>query len=224
MKREIDLVPIGEEKYSRSENIYYEIRKKILTGVYTPGERLLVLEIAQEFGVSQAPVREAFERLKQEELLIGVKNKGSMVSKIDQKEIEDIYILRDLLEKYVIKKYLQNKSEEDIAYLETIYKKMEAAAVEEDLVSMIDFDMMFHQLFYEKCGNTQILQVWKNIKVKVTRFTVTTNRLYFPNLKTIADTHLVLINILKNGTEEEILGVFEDHMNEVWWRMRDKTD
>ncbi|MBS4192333.1 GntR family transcriptional regulator [Bacillus sp. FJAT-49705] len=223
IERGIDLVSMGNYKSSRSEYIYYEIRKKILTGIYTPNTRLLVLEVAKEFEVSQAPVREAFERLKQEGLLIGIKNKGSIISKIEQKEIEDVYVLRELMENYVMRVYLEKRLPDDIHHLESIYHEMRNSAENEDLLRLIELDMEFHQFFYERSGNTEILRVWKNLKIKVMRFIVTTNQLYYPNLKIVADTHLELIDALKNGNEEIILDVFDSHIKEVWWRMKEKN-
>ena len=79
-------------------------RRKTLVGrkgELKPGAHLLGLDVAKAKRVSQAPVREALERLKQEGLLIRKANRSAVVSDISLKEIEDIYAPRELIEGYV---------------------------------------------------------------------------------------------------------------------------
>jgi DNA-binding GntR family transcriptional regulator len=89
-----------------SDSIYSHLKKMILQGELPPGHRLLVLEIAQYFDDSQAPVREALERLKHEGLISGKSNKGSVVSDVTHKEIQDISVIREILEGFKVRETL----------------------------------------------------------------------------------------------------------------------
>ncbi|WP_256758194.1 GntR family transcriptional regulator [Cohnella sp. WQ 127256] len=199
--------------------MYLALRESIVQGEFNPGFRLLVLEIATSLNVSQAPVREAMERLKQEGLLISKHNKGSFVSEIKQEEIEEIYILRELIEWDAVKKSIPDLQQSDFAHLKGIYESMLQAAENDDQFQLIDLDMEFHRFFFIKSGNKTILQIWDQIHIKIKRFLSITNKIYFSDLNSIAAGHLPLIEALQSGNEEEIERLFIQHLREVWWRM-----
>ncbi|MFD2117443.1 GntR family transcriptional regulator [Paenibacillus yanchengensis] len=212
----------NDNKLLRSESIYQVIRERILNGDYSPGERLLVLDIAKEFEVSQSPVREALERLKQEGLTVSVKNKGSVVSKINLQEVKDSYQLREILEEYALRYYLKHKPKSNLEQLERIYTDMQAAATNNDMLELIDLDMQFHQFFFEQCNNGQLLKVWENIKFIMTRFVVTTNKRFFPDLESVVRTHQALINSLRHyepSQEDAVVELFISHIKEVWQKI-----
>ncbi|MFC5470063.1 GntR family transcriptional regulator [Cohnella suwonensis] len=213
------LFRLDERGTSLSEQVYLALRESIVRGELYPGYRLLVLEIATALNVSQAPVREAMERLKQEGLLVGKANKGSIVSEMKQEEIEELYALRELIERDAVRKAIPKLASGDYERLESIYEDMRAAAKEEDLFRFIDVDMAFHGYFFEKVGNRTILQLWQQIAAKLKRFLAITNKLYFPDLLSIAESHAPLIEALRSGDEAVIEQRFVGHMKEVWWRM-----
>jgi len=203
------------------------LRDAIVRGELAPGFRLLVLDIAKALNISQAPVREAMERLKQEGLLVGKANKGSVVAEIKQEEIEEIYALRELIEWDAVRRSYRRLDEGDFERLRGIYEEMVEAARRDDAYGFVDRDMAFHGFFFEKSGNRTILSIWDQIAVKLTRFLALSNKLYFPNLISIAQSHEPLLLALREGTasEEDIKERFVRHMYEVWWRMgRGKPD
>lgn len=204
---------------SLSEKIYSAIKEAILRGDYPPGYRLLVLEIANSLEISQAPVREAMERLKQEGLLMSKPYRGSVVSDVSREEIEEIYALRELIEGYAIRHSIPKLTEQHIALLHDLYKAMKKSASEDNLYEMIKQDMDFHGLFYELCGNKTILNVWNQINTKIRRFQAITNKIYFPHLEAVADSHLPLLEVLNTKNVDQIEEQFILHMKEVWWRM-----
>jgi DNA-binding GntR family transcriptional regulator len=210
---------LDERGHSLSEQVYLALRESIVRGELYPGYRMLVLEIATALKVSQAPVREALERLKQEGLLVGKPNKGSIVAEIKQEEIEEIYALRELIEWDAVRKVIPRLDEGDFERLTGLYDGMVEAAKEEDLFRFIDTDMEFHGYFFEKSGNLTILHIWRQIAVKLKRFMAITNKLYYPDLLSIAISHAPLIEVLRDGDEQKIEQAYVLHMKEVWWRM-----
>lgn len=208
---------------SLSEQVYLSLRESIVKGEFYPGFRLLVLDIANTLKISQAPVREAMERLKQEGLLVSKHNKGSFVSEIMQEEIEEIYALRELIEWNAVKNCLPQLQSTDFDQLTSIYDRMYRAAENDDLFLFIDLDMDFHGFFFAKSGNKTILQIWDQITVKIKRFLSITNKLYYSDLISIAESHLPLIEVLRDGNEEQIEKLFIQHTKDVWWRIHKKT-
>jgi DNA-binding GntR family transcriptional regulator len=195
---------------SISGQVYMTLKKEILEGELPPGARLPVLEIANRFQISQAPVREALERLKQEGLIIGKRNKGSVVSNITSKEIKDIFVLREMIEGFAVRETMPQMKKSDFRYLEETILSMEQAIEQNEIFKILEHDMEFHGFFYERCNNHAILELWNQMKTKVMRFMAISNKLR--STDGLVKGHLGLIDVLKKGNVEEAEKTFVDHM------------
>ncbi|MCA0754342.1 GntR family transcriptional regulator [Paenibacillus sp. N4] len=196
---------------SISEQVYTMLKKDILSGELQPGTRLLVLEIAKRFNISQAPVREALERLKQAGFITGIPNKGSVVSDITAKEIKDIFVLREIIEGYAVRETMKSMKEADYSYLESLIKDMDDAHNRNDVLAILELDMEFHGFFYKRCGNHMILELWNHMKLKVMRFMAISNRHY--KTDGLADWHMKLVEVLREGDAEAAGQTFIEHMH-----------
>jgi DNA-binding GntR family transcriptional regulator len=89
---------------TRSEALIDALREAILTGRYRPGERLVQDELAEAFGVSRIPLREALRRLEGEGLVIISPNRGAAVRPLVPKDVVDLFDLRLALETLAIRR------------------------------------------------------------------------------------------------------------------------
>ncbi len=78
------------------------LREAILAGRLSPGSRVRQEELAEEFGISRIPVREALRRLEAEGLVVLVPNSGAWVAKLDRAECVEIYRIREQIEPLAI--------------------------------------------------------------------------------------------------------------------------
>jgi DNA-binding GntR family transcriptional regulator len=209
----METAKIAQNPASLSEHVYVSLRKQIMKGELSPGYRLIVLDIADAFGVSQAPVREALERLKQEGMIVGKANKGSVVSEITLKEIRDIYELRQLIEGHALRETMKNLTAEDIGYLEQVLHGMRLSVDENDPYRLVELDMEFHGYFYERSGNALFLEIWNGIKAKIMRFISVTNQDHTGY--SIPDGHAELLDLMQIGdvdaTEQKLLRGLDFH-------------
>lgn len=201
-------IPLGN---SISEQIYLTLKREIIAGELQPGTRLIVLDIAGKFQVSQAPVREALERMKQEGLINGIPNKGSVVSNITSKEIRDIFVLREIIEGYAVRTSMPTLSEGDYEQLEMIIRSMEEAVGRNDTLGILELDMDFHGFFYKRCDNQAILELWNQMRTKVMRFMAISNRHHTTDL--LAEWHRRLITVLQTGDGDAVEEAFIEHMH-----------
>ncbi|WP_080839089.1 GntR family transcriptional regulator [Cohnella massiliensis] len=197
--------------HSISEHIYLWLKQGILAGELQPGSRLIVLDIARKFRVSQAPVREALERLKQEGLINGVPNKGSVVSDITSKEIRDLFVLREIIEGFAVRETMPRMTDGDYAFLERTVSGMDDANKMRDTLRILELDMEFHGFFYRRCDNQAILGLWNDMRTKIMRFMAISNRYYTTD--GLADWHRLLIDALKSGNPETAEKAFVEHMH-----------
>ncbi|MBS4219292.1 GntR family transcriptional regulator [Bacillus sp. FJAT-49711] len=196
---------------SISTQVYLTLKKKILEGELKPYDRLPVLDIANGFRISQAPVREALERLKQEGLIIGQHNKGSVVSNITSKEIKDIFILREMIEGYAVRQSIQKLKEFDFELLENITREMDTAIKQNDLLKILELDMDFHGYLYERCDNYAVLDLWNSMKTKIMRFMAISNK--YHSTDGLVQWHQILIDALRQGDADEAEAMFINHMH-----------
>src|SRR5262245_57342905 len=104
------------------------VRDGILRGVLEPGARLRQEELAEVFGTSRIPIREALRALEYEGLVASEPNRGFSVATLDADDVEEAYDLRILLEGHAIRLALPLVTEEDLEELEPLFAHMQTAA------------------------------------------------------------------------------------------------
>ncbi|MBW8834337.1 MAG: GntR family transcriptional regulator, partial [Burkholderia sp.] len=87
---------------SRADHVYYSVRDDIFEMRLLPGDRLTEGSIAERFGVSRTPAREALQRLQSDGLMRGYVRGGWEVVPIDLKRFEDLYEMRKLIETFAV--------------------------------------------------------------------------------------------------------------------------
>jgi DNA-binding GntR family transcriptional regulator len=88
----------------RSESLVDALRERVLTGRYAPGSRLVQEDLAETFGVSRIPLREALRRLEGEGLVVISPNRGAIVRPLAPKDVVDLYDLRLALETLALRR------------------------------------------------------------------------------------------------------------------------
>lgn len=136
-----------ETDRSSSQRIASELRTRILQGTLAPGERIRQEEVAEDFGASRLPVRDALRRLEADGLVTIVANTGAWVSKLTEAECADAYQIRERLEPLLLEQGMLRLDEDEIKELEELASKMEQA---EDVESFLRLDREFHLLTYSE--------------------------------------------------------------------------
>ena len=134
-----------ENDRSSSEKIANELRAQILSGQRLPGSRILQENIAEEFGASRLPVRDALRRLQVDGLVTIVANTGAWVSKLTKSECEDAYQIRERPEPLLMRQSVERMPEQTIGELAKILDQMEAS---DDVETFLRLDRDFHLLAY----------------------------------------------------------------------------
>lgn len=92
------------DRVSLAKQVAARLRDEILSGAAPPGERLLVRDLVERWGVSHIPIREALRELEAESLVESRPRHGVVVAKVDIEELHDLYRLRRLLEVNAIRR------------------------------------------------------------------------------------------------------------------------
>lgn len=132
---------LGGTSYGRVRDV---IRRDILGGVVKAGERLKAVELAERYGVSQVPVREALQQLQGEGLVVIEPNRGASVREVDEGFIRNIFEIREVLGAYLIRKAVRNAPPELVDELARLNARFEQALDSGDVPAMLLWNGRFH--------------------------------------------------------------------------------
>lgn len=158
-----------EEKQLLRDFIFERLRQDILEGKYKKGEILVESELAKEFGVSRTPIREVLRQLELEGLVVSIPNKGVFVQGISDKDIEDIYVIRRMLEGLAARWAVQNITEDQLELLRETCDLMEFYTEKGDLEKVAKYNTRFHEIIFEASGSKYLRNVLNQFQEYVTR-------------------------------------------------------
>ena len=136
------LAPVTRDG-SASRRVAAGIRDAISHGEYAPGARLRQEEIAERFGASRVPVREALKELEAEGLVSLVANAGAWVSQLTLRECEEVYQTRERLEPLLLHYSAPHLTPDDLDAMDSLARAM---AETEDIAEFLRLDREFHML------------------------------------------------------------------------------
>jgi DNA-binding GntR family transcriptional regulator len=191
------------------EQIKDVLMQRIVDGEYEPGERIVELRIAEEFGVSQAPVREALRELESLRLVESEPFRGARVRAVHADEIAESYPVRAALEELAAKLAAERLAGA-AAPLQAGIDAMRAAAVDGDLRAFVRHDVAFHRVFVEASANLTLVEVWQSLHVDLrTRFTLIQR---LEDLAEVAESHVPIMRALDAGDAERAGRVVREHI------------
>ncbi|MFN8496358.1 MAG: GntR family transcriptional regulator [Anaerolineae bacterium] len=149
------------------EHIKREVCNAILSGLFKPGGRLNEAQIADQLGVSRAPVREALASLERDGIVTSIPRRGYFVVNFTDKDIEEIYSLRRLLEVGALQRALPRITSEHLAALQRIVDGMgEEAENGSDPARMIVLDTNFHGTICQLADNSRLYSAWAAMRLQ----------------------------------------------------------
>lgn len=126
--------------------------------------------MAERFGTSQAPVREAFALLRREGLLISLPNRGTFVTTVSEADAFLAYQVRILIEPRIAALALPALTATDRVAMWEDVEAMASAAAQSDLQAFTERDMAFHGRLYERSADMLGARIWMSISSTVRQF------------------------------------------------------
>ncbi len=154
---------------SKTEDVYQELRRRILSGELVAGYRLVIDALAREFGVSPIPVREAIRRLEAEDLVDFQPNVGAQVSRIDEKTYEEVLTVEARLEGWATALAAPHLTPDDYQILRTVARHMDQTLDDADLRTYGELNRQFHQTIRQRCPNRYLVELIATCAAKLDR-------------------------------------------------------
>jgi DNA-binding GntR family transcriptional regulator len=144
---------------TKSEIIYQEIKEDIINGKFKPNERIVISDVAREFGASDIPVREAMRQLESDGLIQSKPYVGAIVTNFDLADIQKIYQIRTVLEGLATRLAVDRINKNGLKKLETILSKMTKAVDSGNYVLLSNLNREFHHVIYAAAENEYLIKV-----------------------------------------------------------------
>jgi GntR family transcriptional regulator of gluconate operon len=203
--------PLGEQ-------LLAQVRALIVRGELEPGTHLVEGWMAERFGVSRGPVRDALRQLELEGL-VETRRRGVFVRGLSEDDIVELYAVRGALESRAIRDVIARRENVDWTPIDGAVARMRDAAAESDPSMFAAADLDFHSGFYDLGGNRRLAATWalhRPLFAAMLAVTNTTDR----DLKPIAQDHADLAEIVRTGEPEAALAALDEHLDGSCGRMR----
>lgn len=139
------------------------LRELILTGELEPGERLVETELAERFGTSRGPVRDAFAELELGGLLRSGNPRGTYVRLFSTVDVDEMYTLRQSLEGLAAQRATDRLSHDALDDLRQHQTDLTDAVQRGDPISASRADMAFHRIIVEHADHERLLDAWERV-------------------------------------------------------------
>lgn len=196
------------------EHITHALRGAILAGDLQPGQRLTEVEIAQQLGTSRAPVREALQQLEKEGFVDILPYRETRVSVVTLTELKEVLVpIRKIVEVFALRELMKSNDGELMRELHEIVKKMQAAAMDSDRASIIEYDLEFHRVLVQSLRYSHPIRVWSGITPVIYRafFVGTTSETFAATV----DGHVKLLEVIARGDENGAEELLREHIEEM---------
>ncbi|WP_307892990.1 GntR family transcriptional regulator [Bacillus swezeyi] len=191
-----------------------ELRMRIISGMIESGTILSENKLAAEFSVSRSPIREALKILASEKI-IRLERMGAVVIGLTEKEIEEIYDVRLLMETFVFERLGKANVDELATDLSKILEMMKISIKYKDADEFSFQDVLFHETIVRSINHSYILMIWNNLKPVMESFILLSMRARlkekYEDFERILDNHELYIQAIK--TKDRALMIKSLHQN-----------
>ena len=180
------------------------LRAAILNGTLRSGAPLVERRLADELGVSRAPVREALRVLEEEGLVVTFPYKGTYVRQVTPRTVDEILSLRGVLEGFAAERALPRLVEEHGERLRTLLDQMSRAAADGDEDALVELHMAFHRTFYELSDHSLLLQFWTIMETQLRLYDRVHQQAY-ASLEQYVQAHVGIADLVSAEGAERLL-------------------
>jgi len=190
------------------EQITDRIRDELISGRMPTGKPLREKELAERFGVSRGPVRDAFLQLTNEGFLAYQANCGVTVRTAMVGADRDFLMsLRWQIEEFVIRRGFSQITDDDQAKLDAVLDRLRDACRQKDVAAIARCDMEFHQTILIAAGGEEFLPIWKQI---CTQMLLAYTR--FNNYSQIVQEHVAIREAFRKKSLKSALSAVKDNL------------
>lgn len=143
------------------------IRLAILRGQLAPGQVLRQEELAKQFGLSRAPVREALRQLETEGLVVSYPNRGTVVAELSAEDIEEVFLIRITLEATALRLSVPKMTDSDFRKAAAVLDQTDN---DPNPAHSAELNWAFHESLYAPAGLPKLLNIVRTLHNHALRY------------------------------------------------------
>ena len=136
--------------------VYESLRERLRDGRLQPGDRLNVVKLAEELGVSRTPVQEAVTRMGDDGLLVIQPHQGAIITALEPGQAQELYIMREIMQGKAARLAAQNATEVELRALRDILEDQKQCL--DDVPRFVRLNQQFHDAIFQMAHNRYLLQ------------------------------------------------------------------
>ena len=193
------------------EDVHRELQREIISGQRHPRERLVEDEIIARTGATRHAVRLAFAELEKTGLVVRERNKGVHVRDYSIREIEELYEIRECLERQGARHFSEPASTDTIEALTEIAGRHREASRKQQFGAVFELNNRFHETLYRACGNRQLADAIQHYTFAT--HPIRTRAFTSGEIREVAIAeHFEMIDALAAGDADGLWRIIESHI------------
>ncbi|PQO23566.1 GntR family transcriptional regulator [Rhodobacteraceae bacterium WD3A24] len=191
---------------------YAMILQAIDTGLYKPGDRLVESELAERFGVSRTPIREALQRLETQSLLIR-DGRSLIVASLDHNQLAELYVVRAELEGLAARLAARHATEEEVRVLRAMVA--EDRALLADPAALSRANRRFHKQVHLASHNRYLVQQLDLVHRSMALLASTSLAAEGRGARALAE-HQAIVDAIAAGEGEAAYAALKKHISQAF--------
>lgn len=194
------------------EQVYEKVKESILSGDMKPGEKIIVVKLAEQLKISRTPLREALRQLLKEGLVNIDKNGTVTVIELDKDDFEELCFCRLVLEKQIIALVVKHITEAQLADVDRILDKTDQSIENGNHLETLNLNAKFHKRLISACPNKRLIQLLDQVRSLLLLYRANIHKDAAHN-KEIAREHREIFEAVKARDVQKAVHVIENHLN-----------
>ncbi|MCI3928746.1 GntR family transcriptional regulator [Streptomyces sp. AN091965] len=200
------------------DQVAHALRAALISGELRPGEVYSAPGLAEDFGISATPVREAMLDLAREGLVEPVRNKGFRITEVNERDLDQYSEIRALIEVPMVGRITRSAAREDLEALRPVAQEIVRAAREHDLIGYLEADRQFHLSLLALGGNDRLVETVGDLRKRSRLYGLTAldaNDQLLPS----AQEHIELLDLMVAGdakAAEKCMTRHLGHVRSLW--------
>lgn len=194
-----------------SQRVRDHLRGEILSNRLSPGTHLQEEVVAEQLGISRAPVREALRLLAAEDLVAIAPRRGAVVKSLSPMEFLAAYQVREALEMLAIRLAVPRFTSDDIQSLRALHRQMSALAERGDIEGFFQANAAFHALILERSGNDRLDAIYRQLMNQMRRYRMRSLSLRGGIERSLME-HAAIIDAVERRDTQAAVGLLSEHI------------
>lgn len=205
-----------KESENLSASVYSDLRTQLIIGALMPAETVSIRKLADEYGVSAMPVREALRQLASEGALISAARKAYRVPDLSDNAAADLFHVRAVLEGAAAEIAAKSIGPKDLNFLDKVILQMRNCWADHDACGFLLANYKFHSTIYLACGNGAMATNIDRLYLQTGPW-LAHGIVNLVNPENWLDEHHLIIDALRAGDAKKTRGLMED---DAFWGVR----